>query len=171
MLLPIEIINILLFFSSLNHLACYYYTCCILWNKKLSFLSTVFDTYFLGLVLIKVDLLWLDNLTPAEFEKYAGKETCRWKNNIWIFVDGYKVPLIKTALLKYYNQSSKHARKSPKFFHRDEFIKCTDCGKGRRFFRHSKKERRSYNDVMVNANFKCSDIPFGKYVSFSCLIS
>ncbi|XP_055801872.1 protein ULTRAPETALA 1-like [Solanum dulcamara] len=106
-----------------------------------------------------------DNLTPAAFEKHAGKETCRWKNNIWVFVDGYKVPLIKTALLKYYNQSSKHAKRSHKFIHRDEFIKCTECEKGRRFCRRSKKECRSYHDALVNPHFKCSDIPFDK---FSC---
>ncbi|KAH0707043.1 hypothetical protein KY289_012119 [Solanum tuberosum] len=105
-----------------------------------------------------------DNLTPFAFEKHAGKETSRWKNNIWVFIDGYKVPLIKTALLKYYNMSPKHAKRPHKFVHRDEFIKCTKCDKRRRFYRRSKKECRSYHDALANANFKCSDIPFDNLV-------
>ncbi|PHU17186.1 Protein ULTRAPETALA 1 [Capsicum chinense] len=105
-------------------------------------------------------------LTPIEFEKHAGRETCRkWKNNIWIFIDGNKVPLVSTVLLKYHNQSSKHAYGTHRFCHRDEFIICTECKKERRFCRHSAEECKSYHDALLNANWKCADIPFGK---FSC---
>ncbi|XP_059274622.1 uncharacterized protein LOC132029337 isoform X2 [Lycium ferocissimum] len=38
-----------------------------------------------------------DKLTPAAFEKHSGRETSRkWKNNIWILVDGDKVPVSAT---------------------------------------------------------------------------
>ncbi|XP_047260113.1 protein ULTRAPETALA 1-like [Capsicum annuum] len=105
-------------------------------------------------------------LTPIEFEKHAGRETCRkWKNNIWIFIDGNKVPLVSTVLLKYHNQSSKHAYGTHRFCHRDEFIICTECKKERRFCRHSVEECKSYHDALLNTNWKCADISFGK---FSC---
>ncbi|XP_004251769.1 protein ULTRAPETALA 1-like [Solanum lycopersicum] len=107
-----------------------------------------------------------DNLSPFAFEKHAGKENNRWKHNIWVFIDGYKVPLIKTTLLKFYNMSPKNAKRPHKLvLHRDEFIKCTKCSKRRRFYRRSKNECRSYHDALANANFQCSDIPFDK---FSC---
>ncbi|XP_060209513.1 protein ULTRAPETALA 1-like isoform X1 [Lycium barbarum] len=110
-----------------------------------------------------------DKLTPAAFEKHSGRETSRkWKNNIWILVDGDKVPVVKTALLKYYNQSLKHANgshRSNKSGHRDEFIICTECNKERRFRLRTKDECRSYHDALANAHWKCSDIPFDK---FSC---
>uniref|UniRef100_D6MK93 Transcription factor n=1 Tax=Lycoris longituba TaxID=272140 RepID=D6MK93_9ASPA len=52
-------------------------------------------------------------LTPAAFEKHSERETARkWKSNVWVIVKGEKVPLSKTALLKYYNKASKTANGS-----------------------------------------------------------
>jgi len=49
-------------------------------------------------------------------------------------VQGEKVPLSKTALLKYYYSSHKsgngsHKGRNGRPSHRDEFIRCTRCGK------------------------------------------
>ncbi|PHT76590.1 Protein ULTRAPETALA 1 [Capsicum annuum] len=111
-----------------------------------------------------------DKLTPAAFEKHSGRETARkWKNNIWIIVNGDKVPVVKTPLLKYYNQTSKHANGSNKTqngraCHRDEFLKCIECEKERRFRLRSKEECRIYHDALANVHWKCSCIPYDKYV-------
>lgn len=109
-----------------------------------------------------------DKLTPAAFEKHSGRETARkWKNNIWIIVNGEKVPVVKTPLLKYYNQSLKHANgsnrsQSGRACHRDEFLRCTECKKERRFRLRSKEECRNYHDALVNVHWKCSCIPYDK---------
>ncbi|KAK1393300.1 Developmental regulator, ULTRAPETALA [Heracleum sosnowskyi] len=103
-----------------------------------------------------------DKLTPAAFEKHSGRETARkWKNNIWVISDGEKVPLVKTVLLKYYNQTTKHSNGRSQNIrgHRDEFLPCTKCGKMRRFRLHKKEECRVYHDALANANWKCSDAP------------
>ncbi|CAN4094117.1 unnamed protein product [Withania somnifera] len=105
-------------------------------------------------------------ITPATFEKHAGKGSSRkWRNNIWIIVDDKKVPVVKTALLKYYNQTLKHTNRSPNSCHRDEFIICTKCKKERRFRRRSQVECKIYHDALTNTHWNCSDFPYGK---FSC---
>ncbi|XP_039001519.1 protein ULTRAPETALA 1-like [Hibiscus syriacus] len=75
-----------------------------------------------------------DKLTPVVFEKHSRREIVRkWKNNIRVIVNGDKVSLSKTALLKYYNQASKNVNDTNRSIigrvcHRDEFL-------------HYKKER------------------------------
>ncbi|XP_073146500.1 protein ULTRAPETALA 1-like [Henckelia pumila] len=108
-----------------------------------------------------------DKLTPAAFEKHSGRETARkWKNNIWVIVDGEKVPIFKTALLKYYNEASKHAngsqRSTGKTGHRDEFIRCSQCNKLRRFRLRNKDECQIYHDAFLSVNWTCSDMPHDK---------
>ncbi|CAI9787604.1 unnamed protein product [Fraxinus pennsylvanica] len=109
-----------------------------------------------------------DKLTPAAFEKHSGRETARkWKNNIWVIVDGEKVPIFKTALLKYYNKALKnangsHRSQTGKPCHRDELIRCSQCNKLRRFRLRSKEECRIYHDILLNSNWKCSDMPYDK---------
>ncbi|XP_057455730.1 protein ULTRAPETALA 1-like [Lotus japonicus] len=106
-----------------------------------------------------------DKLTPAAFEKHSGRETAKkWKNNIWVIVDGEKVPLYKTVLLKYYNQVSRGANGSNKHQngHRDEFVRCTSCNKERRFRLRTKEECRIHHDAVADANWKCSDLPYDK---------
>lgn len=111
-----------------------------------------------------------DKLTPAAFEKHSGRETARkWKNNIWVIINGDKVPLGKTVLLKYYNQVAKAANGSQRsqngrVGHRDEFVRCTRCNKERRFRLRSKEECRIHHDAVSDANWKCSDLPYEKYV-------
>lgn len=115
------------------------------------------------------DVLLLDKLTPAAFEKHSGRETAKkWKNNIWVIVDGEKVPLYKTVLLKYYNQVSRGANGSNKHQngHRDEFVRCTSCNKERRFRLRTKEECRIHHDAVADANWKCSDLPYDKYVYY-----
>ncbi|GAU30990.1 hypothetical protein TSUD_105040 [Trifolium subterraneum] len=111
-----------------------------------------------------------DKLTPAAFEKHSGRETARkWKNNIWVIVNGEKVPLYKTVLLKYYNQALKTANGSHKsqngqVCHRDEFIRCTRCNKERRFRLRTKEDCRLHHDALADPNWKCSDLLYDKYV-------
>ncbi|CAN4103360.1 unnamed protein product [Withania somnifera] len=111
-----------------------------------------------------------DKLSPAAFEKHSGRETARkWKNNVWIILGGDKVPVVKTPLLKYYNKSSKHSNGSNRSqngrsCHRDEFLRCTECKKERRFRLRSKEECKIYHDALANVHWKCSCIPYDKYV-------
>lgn len=76
--------------------------------------------------------------------------------------------MVKTPLLKYYNKSSKHANGSHRSqngkVHRDEFLRCTECKKERRFRLRSKEECQIYHDALANVHWKCSDIPYVKYV-------
>lgn len=109
-----------------------------------------------------------DKLTPAAFEKHSGRETARkWKNNVWVIVDGEKVPLSKTVLLKYYNQGLKSANGSSRsnngrVCHRDEFVRCTECNKERRFRLRTKDECRVHHDALADVNWKCADLPYDK---------
>lgn len=109
-----------------------------------------------------------DKLTPAAFEKHSGRESSRkWKNNIWVIVNGEKIPLYKTKLLKYYDQASKRANganrsQNNRLCHRDEYLRCTACGKERRFRLRNKEECRSYHDALADPNWKCSDMPYDK---------
>nr|CAB3478505.1 unnamed protein product [Digitaria exilis] len=105
-----------------------------------------------------------DKLTPAAFEKHSGKETAgKWRNTIWVMVQGEKVPLSKTALLKYYYLAHKsgngtHKGRNGRPSHRDEFICCTRCGKERRFRLRSKEECRVYHDALAKLNWTCADL-------------
>ncbi|KAJ6952752.1 hypothetical protein NC653_041782 [Populus alba x Populus x berolinensis] len=107
-----------------------------------------------------------DTMTPAAFEKHSGRETARkWKNNVWVIVNGEKVPLSKTVLLKYYNQASKngngsHRSNNGRVCHRDEFVRCSKCNKERRFRLRTKEECQIHHDALADANWKCADMPF-----------
>lgn len=108
-----------------------------------------------------------EKLSPAAFEKHSGRETARkWKNNIWVIVNGEKVPLLKTVLLKYYNQSSKGSNSSNKHggrgFHRDEFVRCTSCNKQRRFRLRTKEDCRVLHDALLDHDWECSDHPYDR---------
>lgn len=88
---------------------------------------------------------------------------------MWVIVNEEKVPLFKTVLLKYYNQASKNANGSHRSHngracHRDEFIRCTRCNKDRRFRLRTKEECRIHHDALADSNWKCSDLPYDKYV-------
>ncbi|XP_027347119.1 protein ULTRAPETALA 1-like isoform X1 [Abrus precatorius] len=122
-------------------------------------------------VYVHVDIvccLLLDKLTPSAFEKHSGRETARkWKNNVWVIVNGEKVPLFKTVLLKYYNQVSRaangsHRSQNGRACHRDEFVRCTRCDKERRFRLRTKEECRIHHDALADANWKCSDLSYDK---------
>ncbi|MBA0717990.1 hypothetical protein Golax_005760 [Gossypium laxum] len=108
-------------------------------------------------------------MTPAAFEKHSGRETARkWKNNVWLIVKGEKVPLSKTAFLKYYNQASKngngiHKAHSGRVCHRDEFVRCSRCKKERRFRLRTKEECRIHHDALADVNWKCSDILYDRH--------
>ncbi|GMP67101.1 hypothetical protein CsSME_00027204 [Camellia sinensis var. sinensis] len=117
-----------------------------------------------------------DKMTPAAFEKHSGRETARkWKNNVWVILSGEKVPLFKTPLLKYYNQASKgangsHRSHNGRVCHRDEFVRCSRCGRERRFRLRNKEECRIYHDALADVNWTCDDMPYDKYVALYLLI-
>ncbi|KAF2323950.1 hypothetical protein GH714_004409 [Hevea brasiliensis] len=116
----------------------------------------------------------VDKLTPAAFEKHSGRETARKrKNNVWVIVNGEKVPLSKTVLLKYYSQASKNANGSHRscngrVCHRDEFVCCSKCKKERRFRLRTKEECRIHHDALADVNWKCADLPFDKKMQIHC---
>ncbi|KAF7836766.1 protein ULTRAPETALA 1-like [Senna tora] len=107
------------------------------------------------------------NVTPKEFEKHVGKETRKWTSNIWVQIDGEKVPLEKSKVMKYYNHKA-NAKNWSKFvsrnkkFHKDEFIRCSKCNKERRFRRRSAKEMKEYHDALNNKNWECSEWHYNK---------
>lgn len=109
-------------------------------------------------------------MTPAAFEKHSGRETARkWKNNVWVIVDGDKVPLYKTVLLKYYNQALKNSNGSSRSqngraCHRDEFVRCSSCNKERRFRLRTKEECRIHHDALADSDWTCADLPYDKYI-------
>ncbi|CAL5200432.1 unnamed protein product [Lathyrus oleraceus] len=109
-----------------------------------------------------------DKLTPFAFEKHSGRETARkWKNNVWVIVNGEKVPLYKTVLLKYYNQALRttngsHKSQNGRACHRDEFIRCTRCNKERRFRLRTKEGCRIHHDALADPNWNCSNLPYDK---------
>lgn len=88
---------------------------------------------------------------------------------MWVMIDGEKVPLVKTEFLKYYNLSNKSANGSNRSrngrpLHRDEFIRCTSCGKERRFRLRTKEECRIYHDALAKPNRTCADLTADRYV-------
>ncbi|KAH1127535.1 hypothetical protein GYH30_016224 [Glycine max] len=92
----------------------------------------------------------LVSVTLEAFEKHALREgSGRWKRNIWVHcVDEDKVPLWKTPLIKKQN------------FHRDEFLRCTRCGKERRFHLKSRPDIKNYHDALNNKCWTCSLWPY-----------
>ncbi|CAA7014020.1 unnamed protein product [Microthlaspi erraticum] len=102
-----------------------------------------------------------DKLTPAAFEKHSERESSRnWRNNVWVFIEGDKVALSKTVLLRYYNQTLKKSSKDVN--HRDEFVECSRCGKERRFKKKSRGECRMHHDALADPTWKCCDYPYDK---------
>ncbi|XP_038887240.1 protein ULTRAPETALA 2-like [Benincasa hispida] len=105
-------------------------------------------------------------LTPEEFEKHSQREGIRkWKSNIWVSVEGVKVPLWRTCLLKYYKHSENEANWTSaalrrRNFHRDEFIRCFECKKERRFRLRTRDQCQIYHNSIANQRWKCSDRPY-----------
>ncbi|KAF5188152.1 Ultrapetala-like protein [Thalictrum thalictroides] len=105
-----------------------------------------------------------DKLTPIEFEKHSGRDGARkWKHYVWVMVQGKRVSLSKSGLLKYYDQVPKTGKGFRKphtgpHLHRDEFVLCTVCKKMRRFQLKNQEDCRIHHDAMLNNDWKCSDI-------------
>lgn len=111
----------------------------------------------------------IENLTPEEFEKHAGKEGGgKWKNNIWVHEEKEdRVPISKTPLLQYYTHQANVSNwidsvNRKRNFHRDEFIRCSSCNKRRRFRLNCRDEIRIYHAAMNNKMWSCSDWPYQK---------
>ncbi|KAL5147281.1 Protein ULTRAPETALA 1 [Glycine soja] len=109
------------------------------------------------------------NVTLEAFQKHALRERSgRWKRNIWVhFEDEDKVPLWKTPLIKYYTHQSnvvnrKDSAMRKQNIHRDEFLRCTKCGKERRFHLKSRPDIKNYHDALNNKCWTCSLWPYQK---------
>ncbi|XP_038691381.1 protein ULTRAPETALA 2-like isoform X2 [Tripterygium wilfordii] len=110
------------------------------------------------------------NVTPYEFEKHSRREGGRkWTSHIWVIIDGKKVPIWKTGLLKYYKHATNEANttdmygsRGKRVFHRDEFIRCSQCNKERRFCCRTEMDCRDYHDALAVEKWKCSDMPYNK---------
>ncbi|XP_034678884.1 protein ULTRAPETALA 1-like [Vitis riparia] len=103
-----------------------------------------------------------DKLTPAQFESHSarGQPKKKWKSCIWVLIKDKKVPLCKTALLKYYKETweGENGRSRPKgAIHRDEFIRCSSCNKERRFSLRTKEECRIHHEASINKHWTCAD--------------
>ncbi|XP_022717035.1 protein ULTRAPETALA 1-like [Durio zibethinus] len=109
-----------------------------------------------------------ERLTPYDFQKHYGKEgTRKWKNHIWVLMNNKKVPLGRTALLKYYKHASNGANRqstmqAKRIYHRDEFISCSICKKERRFHLRTEEECRIYHDALNARRWRCADWPYHK---------
>ncbi|XP_016461420.1 protein ULTRAPETALA 2-like [Nicotiana tabacum] len=100
-------------------------------------------------------------LSPIEFAKHAGRKTAiqNWKSQIWVNnKEGRRENLWKTCLLKYHTDTFRRPLRG-QIIHRDEFIRCTNCNKDRRFLLRTKEECRIYHDAVANKDWKCSDMP------------
>ena len=86
---------------------------------------------------------------------HSGRELARkWKNNVWVIVNGKKVMLCKTVLLKYHNEASKNANgaqrsQNGQASHRDEFVCCARCNKERKFRLQTKQECQIHHDAVM----------------------
>ncbi|KAJ1408502.1 Developmental regulator, ULTRAPETALA [Sesbania bispinosa] len=108
-----------------------------------------------------------ENITLEEFEKHAGKEgSGRWKSNIWVHEEGEdRVPLWKTPLMQYYTYQANvpnwiDQANRKRNHHRDEFIRCSNCNKERRFRLRTREEIKVYHVAANNKMWKCSDWPY-----------
>ncbi|KAL1549543.1 protein ULTRAPETALA 1-like [Salvia divinorum] len=99
-------------------------------------------------------------VSPVEFAKHAGKINAheKWNRQIWVFgKDGTKIGLWKTCLLRHHKHS--FIRGARQLTHRDEFIRCSQCDKERRFSLRSKEHCKIYHDALVKSDWICSDMP------------
>lgn len=105
-----------------------------------------------------------DKLSPKEFLKHnERKRISTWKKQICVMTEEDKrVPLLDTPLLKYYYKEHPEelpTLRSTKAIHRDEFIRCSQCGKERRFRLRTAAECRAFHDALAKVNWTCSDYP------------
>ncbi|GLJ08671.1 hypothetical protein SUGI_0093310 [Cryptomeria japonica] len=100
-------------------------------------------------------------MAPIIFQKHAQNNRRKWKDSIWVTMSdksGYtkKVPICNTVLLRYYKPKGSNG--IHRFnFHRDEFVRCTGCGKERRFKIRNGDEYGVYCYAMKNPNWVCAD--------------
>ncbi|KHN18259.1 Protein ULTRAPETALA 1 [Glycine soja] len=84
--------------------------------------------------------------------------------------DEDRVPLWKTPLIKYYTPDKCEANRKDSAmrkqnFHRDEFLRCTRCGKERRFHLKSRPDIKNYHDALNN---KCWTLSLWPYQKITC---
>ncbi|KAK4342039.1 hypothetical protein RND71_037855 [Anisodus tanguticus] len=108
-------------------------------------------------------------LSPVEFATHVGRKMPmkNWKSQIWVYnKEGRRENLWRTCLLKYrIDTFTRPLRRGT--VHRDEFIRCTNCNKERRFLRRTKEECKYYHDAVLVKDWKCSDMPHKRGV---CLL-
>ncbi|XP_057460477.1 protein ULTRAPETALA 2-like isoform X2 [Actinidia eriantha] len=109
-----------------------------------------------------------DTLSPRSFMKHCeSRQPSNWKNRICIIDEEDKrVPLKKTPLLKYYYkerlEGAEGTLRPPQAIHRDEFVRCSECRKERRFRLRTTVECRACHDALAKVDWTCSDHPYEK---------
>lgn len=113
-------------------------------------------------------------MTPASFEKHAGRGASKkWRDSVWIVLGGHKVQCSKVkGFDTYYHRYKALTRLRltqmtgmKQAFHRDEFVRCKNCLKERRFRRRNKEECRLFHDASLNSNWECSNCPPDRSIS------
>lgn len=109
-------------------------------------------------------------MTPEDFIKHCEKQDPEnWPTKIWVNIDGEKVRLRNTQLLKYYRQASKDndSKKRPRQkAHRDEYIECFICKLERRFHLRTIEECRIYHDAVAKRKWICSYMGYDSVQTF-----
>ncbi|KAL9167342.1 hypothetical protein ABFS82_05G090600 [Erythranthe guttata] len=104
---------------------------------------------------IEIDCTCMDNcpkvnISPIEFARHAGRTNAHnnWKSQIWVFShDGHKIALWRTCLLKYHTHTFQ--RPLRQVIHRDEFLRCSQCNKERRFILRNKEGIKIYHQAQL----------------------
>ncbi|RVW93123.1 Protein ULTRAPETALA 1 [Vitis vinifera] len=104
----------------------------------------------------------MDKLTPAQFESHSarGQLKKKWQSCIWVPIKDKKVPLCKTAPLKYYKETWEEengpGRLRPKrAIHRDEFIRFMQ--QRAQVQSSNKEECRIHHEASINKHWTCAD--------------
>ncbi|KAL9670630.1 hypothetical protein QQ045_008184 [Rhodiola kirilowii] len=109
----------------------------------------------------------IENATPEQFASHAkGKGgPSQWPKSIWVHnVQGVKTEIQETLFFRYFQDAGLKVEKRQRLkFHRDEFLKCSQCGTDRRFKQQNTDECRAYHDAaLMKSTWTCSMHPFIK---------
>lgn len=82
-----------------------------------------------------------------------------WLRCIWVYESkGGRILLKNSPLFRYFEIAGMKVEKRIRFrIHRDEFLKCTECGIGRRFKLKSREECKEYHEAfLMKDSWTCS---------------
>uniref|UniRef100_A0A7N0REA7 Uncharacterized protein n=1 Tax=Kalanchoe fedtschenkoi TaxID=63787 RepID=A0A7N0REA7_KALFE len=105
--------------------------------------------------------------TPGQFVSHAGAKRGpgEWPRMIWVHErEGPRISIERTPFMRYFRHAGMKVEKRQRDkFHKDEFLKCSACGKERRFKLTSLVRCRAYHDAMLmEKTWTCAMHPFIK---------